>query len=260
MSGTPDTTSTPEQIEKATAQGWRNEPREGFKTAAEFIEFGEKVGPIQRERNSHLANEIAELKRQNAEMTSVFFKAQHEAKIEGYKKAKAELLEKQATAFENADEATFKRTAAALEKLEPPAAIAPTPAKQAASVDPAFVDWQASNVWYGSDRVMSAAADAIGKEVSDSTSLVGASFYKEVERRVKEEFPHKFGNQNRRQPNSVEGGPPPADTKTGKKDFASLPADVKAGADSVMKSFGIYKTKEDYAKAYWRESEKNGWA
>lgn len=256
MSETPDTTSTPEQIEQASAQGWRNEPRAGFKTAAEFLEFGAKVAPIQRERNNHLANEVSELKRQNEEMKAVFFQSQHEAKQEGYRKAKAELLEKQAIAFENADEAAYKRTAAALEKLEPPAApVAPATHKPA--VDPDFVDWQAGNVWYGTDKVMSAAADIIGKEVTETTSLVGASFYKEVERRVKEEFPHKFGNPNRRQPNSVEGGSPPAE-KTGNKDFASLPADIRAGVGMAMKSFG-YKTKEDYAKAYWREADKNGW-
>ncbi len=258
MSETPDTTSTPEQIEQATAQGWRNEPREGFKTAAEFLEFGAKVAPIQRERNNHLANEVAELKRQNEEMRSVFFRTQHEAKQEGYRKAKAELLEKQAIAFENADEVAYKRTAAALEKLEPPEPVVTAQPKPAPTVDPVFVEWQTKNTWYGSDKVMSAAADVIGKEVTETTSLMGAPFYKEVERRVKEEFPHKFGNPNRRQPNSVEGDARPAETKTGKKDFASLPADVKAGAEHVMKSFG-YKTKEDYAKSYWREADKNGW-
>lgn len=252
-----DTVSTPEEKEQAAAQGWREEPREGFKTAKEFLEFGERVAPIIRERRDHLAAQVEALRLENQGMKEAFFKSQHEAKMEGYKKAKAELIEKQNAAFANADEDTFKRTAAALEKLEPPEPVK-VPAQKPAA-DPAFVEWQAANTWYGTDKVMSAAADAIGKDVNDTTGLVGPAFYKEVERRVKEEFPHKFGNPNRKAPNSAETGATPPPAKTGKKDFSSLPADIKAGAEYAMKAFG-YKTKEDFATSWWREADKHGWA
>lgn len=257
MSEPLDTVSTPEEKAQAAAQGWREEPREGFKTAKEFLEFGEKVTPILKERRDHLVTQVEELRRENQGMKEAFFKAQHEAKLEGYRKAKAELLEKQEAAFQNADEGAYKRATAALEKLEPPEPVKPPAA--APKVDPAFVEWQGGNVWYGTDKIMSAAADVIGKELAETTSLMGAPFYKEVERRIKEEFPHKFGNQNRRQPSSAEsgGGTPPA--KTGKKDFASLPSDIKAGADYAIKSFG-YKDKDTFAAAWWREADKNGWA
>lgn len=53
--------------------------------------------------------------------------------------------------------------------------------------------WAERNAWFGQDRVMTSAAYAIHDElVSEGVSPTGDVYYKELDRRMKEEFPHKF--------------------------------------------------------------------
>ena len=65
--------------------------------------------------------------------------------------------------------------------------------------DPRAEKWAADNDWFGTDNVMTAAALAIDAELKgEGYDPEDQDFYKEINKRVKSAFPHKFGeDQNR---------------------------------------------------------------
>ena len=96
--------------------------------------------------------------------------------------------------------------------------------------DPRAAEWAQKNEWFGSDQVMTAASLAIdGQLKEEGFSPTDPEFYQEVNNRIKETFPHKFGGEVRQQ---VE---------------ASKPAQVVAGASrsSPGSSKKVKLSKED---------------
>ena len=75
------------------------------------------------------------------------------------------------------------------QQVQQPQQAQPTP-------DPRAEEWAAQNEWFGKDRIMTASALAIDTELKeegyDSTS---AEFYEEITKRLHENFPHKFKNE-----------------------------------------------------------------
>jgi len=96
--------------------------------------------------------------------------------------------------------------------------------------DPRAAEWAQKNEWFGSDQVMTAASLAIdGQLKEEGFSPTDPDYYTEIDRRIKETFPHKFGGEVRKQ---VE---------------ASKPAQVVAGASrsSPGSSKKVKLSKED---------------
>ena len=60
--------------------------------------------------------------------------------------------------------------------------------------DPQAEDWASKNRWFGSDRAMTFTAFEIHKDLVDKEGFDPKSneYYKEVDRRIKLDFPHKF--------------------------------------------------------------------
>ena len=59
--------------------------------------------------------------------------------------------------------------------------------------DPKAQEWAAKNTWFGPDRVMTAAALAVDAELkAEGYSTTDDEFYEEIDRRMQENFPHKF--------------------------------------------------------------------
>ena len=79
-----------------------------------------------------------------------------------------------------------------------PAAPAPTqPAQPAAPPDPRADAWAAKNTWFGTDNAMTYTAfDIHRKLVAEGYDPnIGADeYYSEADKRIRLEFPHKFGN------------------------------------------------------------------
>jgi hypothetical protein len=103
------------------------------------------------------------------------------------------------------------------------------PVQQQQVADPKAIEWSDKNDWFGKDRVMTAAALALDAELKEEGfDPSDPEFYNEIDNRIKEAFPHKFGNQS-----SVQEQP-------------SKPAQVVAGASRSTPSPGKVKlTKED---------------
>jgi hypothetical protein len=77
----------------------------------------------------------------------------------------------------------------------------PQPQQQQAQYDPKAVVWAGKNDWFGSNNVMTAAALAIDYDLkNEGYSPSDDEFYEEIDRRMHEQFPHKFQAEVEEQP------------------------------------------------------------
>ena len=62
--------------------------------------------------------------------------------------------------------------------------------------DPVAEDWAAKNRWFGTDRAMTFTAFEIHKDLVDKEGIDPKSdeYYTEIDKRIRVDFPHKFGN------------------------------------------------------------------
>jgi hypothetical protein len=62
--------------------------------------------------------------------------------------------------------------------------------------DPVAEDWAAKNRWFGQDRAMTFTAFEIHKDLVDKEGIDPKSdeYYTEIDKRIRVDFPHKFGN------------------------------------------------------------------
>ena len=69
------------------------------------------------------------------------------------------------------------------------------------NMDPKAEAWAAKNSWFGSDRAMTYTAFEIHKDLTEKEGFDPSSdeYYAEVEKRIKVDFPHKFGNTSEKQ-------------------------------------------------------------
>jgi len=102
--------------------------------------------------------------------------------------------------------------------------------------DPRAAEWAQKNEWFGSDQVMTAASLAIdGQLKEEGYNPTDPEYYTEIDRRLKETFPHKFAAQ------AATGG------EVRQQVEASTPAQVVAGASrsSPGSSKKVKLSKED---------------
>lgn len=65
--------------------------------------------------------------------------------------------------------------------------------QQQPQYDPKAVEWAGQNDWFGSDNIMTAAALALDYELkNEGFNPSDDEFYGEIDRRMREQFPHKF--------------------------------------------------------------------
>jgi len=102
--------------------------------------------------------------------------------------------------------------------------------------DPRAAEWAQKNEWFGSDQVMTAASLAIdGQLKEEGYNPTDPEYYTEIDRRLKETFPHKFAAE------AATGG------EVRQQVEASKPAQVVAGASrsSPGSSKKVKLSKED---------------
>jgi len=68
-------------------------------------------------------------------------------------------------------------------------------------MDPKAEAWAAKNSWFGTDRAMTYTAFEIHKDLTEKEGFDPSSdeYYAEVDKRIKVDFPHKFGNTDNKQ-------------------------------------------------------------
>ena len=69
------------------------------------------------------------------------------------------------------------------------------------NLDPKAEAWASKNPWFGTDRAMTYTAFEIHKDLTEKEGYDPSSdeYYAEVDKRIKVDFPHKFGNTNEKQ-------------------------------------------------------------
>lgn len=99
--------------------------------------------------------------------------------------------------------------------------------------------WAERNSWFGQDRIMTNAAYTIHDElVSEGVSPAGDMYYKELDKRMREEFPHKFSA--KKNPTSTVASARPSQVKKSNGDV-ELSETQKTIARRLGVSYDDYK-------------------
>ena len=121
------------------------------------------------------------------------------------------------------------------------------PVQQQAKPDPEAEDWASKNEWFGEDETMTLAAFNIhrklieeeGFDTSDST------YYDEIDKRIRTEFPHKFSTGDEVKSNSkMQQNVAPA----GRSDSSGRKRQVKLSASEVQMAKRLNVPLSEYAK------------
>lgn len=255
-------TDAPEQQQEAPApsiedqardMGWR--PKEEFKgeegrwvDAETFVKRGEEILPIVKANAKRDREALDAAKAEIAEMRKSFseFKQYHsQTEKRAHERARKELERELAEAVNAKDFAAVRSITDDIASLSKDVRTddqgqpyaTPDHAK-------ALNQWKGENAWFGSDSVMTAAANAIANEL-EASGVKGADQLAEVAKRMRAEFPHKFENERRKAPPAVEGASPPRKAAKGWND---LPPEAKATADRWVKQ-GLL-TREQFVRDY----------
>lgn len=250
--------------DKARAQGWV--PKEEFrggeenhKTAEEFLEVGDKISGIQKERNDKLLNEVMALNKkvEGYQTQMIDFKQTHmqqvaEAKQKAYDKAILDLKEKQLVAASEADVNEVKKIQEQIDDVKKPEPVK-VEGPETKELPKEFVSWQEKNDWYGKDKELTEWAEFVGSRLNnDGINRTPSAWYSEIETRVKEKYPGKFKT-NKETPDveaSSQGGN--VGKPSGGYKYKDLPEDAKKACDKYV-NMGLYKDKAAYVKEYYGE-------
>ena len=109
--------------------------------------------------------------------------------------------------------------------------------------DPKAEEWAVKNDWFGEDEAMTYAAFGIHKKLVEEEGFDPQSddYYNELDRRVSEEFPHKFKEQNRRPAQTVASASRQTTGRSGKRQVRLTPSQI-----AIAKKLGV--PLEEYAK------------
>ena len=110
--------------------------------------------------------------------------------------------------------------------------------------DPQAEEWAARNTWFGQDRAMTYTAFEIHKDlVNEGFDPQSNDYYAEVDKRIKVDFPHKFGNTDTKQTNRAVQSVASANrsVKPGRKTVRLTSSQV-----AIAKKLGV--PLEEYAK------------
>jgi len=100
-------------------------------------------------------------------------------------------------------------------------------------------DWAQKNTWFGNDKIMTNAAFTIHEDlVGMGIDVDGEEYYNEINKRMKETFPHKFVQENRRPVQTV--------ASAGRKQEGRRTVRLTKSQVAIAKKLGV--PLEEYAK------------
>jgi hypothetical protein len=117
--------------------------------------------------------------------------------------------------------------------------------QQMPQADPMAEEWASKNSWFGTDRAMTFTAFEIHKDLVEKEGFDPKSqeYYQEIDKRIKVDFPHKFGNTESQAPNRAVQSVVSANrsSKPGRKQVRLTSSQV-----AIAKKLGV--PLEEYAK------------
>lgn len=124
---------------------------------------------------------------------------------------------------------------------------APAPVQQPAQPDPAAEDWASKNEWFGEDETMTLAAFNIHRKLVEEEGFdtSDATYYDEIDKRIRTEFPHKFSTGDEVKSNGkMQQNVAPA----GRSDSSGRKRQVKLSASEVQMAKRLNVPLSEYAK------------
>lgn len=243
---------------EARAAGWKpkedfNGPEDKWVDAETFVKRGEEWAPYVRANTKKLEEalkatreELKATKKTMAEFREYSTKAEQRA----YDRALKELQDRQDRAVEEGDAAAVRAVTQEIADLAVEVRDASSKAQPASNMTPDYEEaveaFKEANPWFETDEDMASWAIAMDQKLA-AQGMEDKARLKEIGKRAKSVFPHKFENPARRQPSAVEGSTPPR--RSSGRTYADLPADAKRTCDSFVKRIPGY-TREDYLKNY----------
>jgi len=230
---------------QAIEEGWVPEDKyngepERFKSAKEFLRDGQffKKIELQNKELKELRKTITDFKEHHEHTLAAEKKLQFENALTYLKQQKKEALrEGDADAVIDFDD-KIELLREEKQKLEREIVKEQKADEKATELHPELAAWIDKNPWYKANAGMRDFADALGVKLGQQ-GMTPEKVLKEVEKAVKDEFPHRFRNANRDKPSAVEG--------TQQRTTTSVK--LTAQETDVMKRFiraGVFKTEAEY--------------
>ena len=149
------------------------------------------------------------------------------------------------------EDAKLKQKASNVKQVEEPVKLSDggnlprqTP-QQMPQADPMAEEWASKNSWFGTDRAMTFTAFEIHKDLVEKEGYDPKSqeYYAEIDKRIKVDFPHKFGNTESQAPSRAVQSVASANrsSKPGRKQVRLTSSQV-----AIAKKLGV--PLEEYAK------------
>lgn len=127
----------------------------------------------------------------------------------------------------------------------PQPTMAPPVQQPAAPPDPKAQQWAQNNTWFGKDDAMTYTAYALHKKLTEKEGFDASSdeYYSEIDKRIRTEFPHKFGDNTPSSDRPVQAVASASRTssKSGRKTVKLSPSQV-----AIAKKLGV--SLQEYAK------------
>lgn len=173
---------------------WQGDP-EDWVPARQFLKNGELFGRINTYKH----------KIQNLEKSVTALVKHNETVFDaGYKAAEAELKAQRREALRDGDVEAVEKIEEKLDELKVEREEKKEEFKQevqAPAMHPSWEPWVERNSWYSQDAALRGYADGIASDIVASAQRAGRSIefdklLTEVSRKVKEQFPNKFGTQS----------------------------------------------------------------
>ena len=179
--------------------------REEERQKQSAIDFAEKV----RQENESLKQRIGSLDEGYQQQFETRVKSQMDSAKEFLKQAHEtgdvdKIVEAQeALANLSVEKGSLRAARAQSPKAEPPPQAAPAasapPPEAAPTPDPKAEAWAAENGWFGQEEVMTYGAFGIHRRLVEDEGFdpQSDSYYAEIDKRLRSEFPHKFDQKSR---------------------------------------------------------------
>lgn len=201
---------------------------------------------------SRLNEAKTRLETQQATLKSIIKKAREEGDIDTETEATQRLSEltmeqRQVTGWLQTQEQQVRQAAQ-------PAAPAPIPqqptAQQPPAPSPKAEDWASRNQWFGQDRVMTYAAWGIHQTLVENEGFDPNSdeYYTELDRRIREEFPKRFADENPQQVSRAQRSAPAVAPATRSSGINSARRTVRLSPSQVAIAKKLNVPLEEYAK------------
>lgn len=205
---------------------------------------------------SRLNEAKTRLETQQATLKSIIKKAREEGDIDTETEATQRLSEltmeqRQVSGWLQTQEQQVKQAAQPAATAQPyqPQTAQPAP-RPPAPPSPKAEDWALRNEWFGKDRVMTYAAWGIHQTLVDSEGFDPNSdeYYTELDRRIRDEFPKRFADENPQQVSRAQRSAPAVAPATRSSGINSARRTVRLSPSQVAIAKKLNVPLEEYAK------------